>query len=125
MTNTARKAPSPRTLAKLNAEKLTHERAFELVTPQKRGASWKDQIGEYVTLAEIVQHDVTLTQIQAAIVFYTATVPRVLTFCVGDTLDTVNDVTTGVTFASDDSRGALLGYVFIADGYRRGPAGDG
>lgn len=86
-------------LAALNAEKARHEAAWKLVCPTLRGAHWKDEVKDFVSLATLAYHGIKIEEVATAIEFFTATVATIL------------------------PDGA--GYLVTAPGYRRGPAGDG
>ena len=98
-------------------------RAFDLISPAPnpelcalygltgvRG-DWKDPIWALVMDAELVAADVTIADVEEAIIHYTATVPRVSREVIKGTLR--------VTYVD-----GLPGYMVQADGYRAGPAGD-
>jgi hypothetical protein len=92
-------------LAALNAEKARHEAAWKLVCPTLRGAHWKDAVAAYVTIEQAVEAGgIEMYEIAAAVAFFTAT---------------------EATIAPVDGIGGTVGYLVTADGYRRGPAGDG
>jgi len=81
----------------MNFEKM--ESAFALVTPNLRGAHWKDAVEATVSASQLEEAGVSLEDVEQSVIFFTATVP---------TLDEVEEGLWSVT----------------ADGYRMGPAGD-
>lgn len=109
------------TSSKMDSQKLLT--AFALVDPTPDHAllalygiadargDWKDPIHALVTDDALQAAGVTIADVEAAIIHYTATVATVTREVIG--------ATTAVTYI-----GGAPGYMVIADGYRRGPAGD-
>ena len=98
----------------------TMERAFDLVDPAMRatallghsnhGKTWKDPICSLLPQSELDSAGVTIEQVAEAIAFYTATEAGISAEKIG-------------RVGAVDHHGAP-GYLVMADGYRRGPAGD-
>jgi hypothetical protein len=98
-------------------------RAFDLISPAPNpeicalygltggGRDWKDRIHAIVTDDELEAANVTISDVEEAIMHYTATIPRVTRERIKGTLR--------VTYVD-----GLPGYMVQADGYRAGPAGD-
>ena len=98
-------------------------RAFDLISPApnpelcalygltgSRG-DWKDPIFALVTDDELTAAEVTISDVEEAIIHYTATVPRVTRERIKGTLR--------ISYVDGCS-----GYMVQAEGYRAGPAGD-
>lgn len=104
----------------------TMSKAFDLVDPGKRAAfladvglitreaaelkSWRDEIYDAVTEAELEEAGVTIDDVARAIEFYTATVPTIVKHTIGSR--------PWVVYFENQP-----GYLIRAKGYRQGPAG--
>jgi hypothetical protein len=81
----------------------TMDKAFKLVDPTDRGAKdWREPIRAWVTEETLTAAGVTITEVEDAIRFYTATEPKT------ERLEIF---------------GGGHGYYLMAKGYRMGPAG--
>lgn len=111
----------------MTATETTLSAAFDLVCPRKclerwaarepritrkmiESRSWRDQIDALVTDEDLSAAGVTIAEVEAAIVFYTATQARVSREQIAGRL--------GETFTTPRP-----GYLISAAGYRNGPAG--
>lgn len=106
---------------------ITMKAAFDLVCPRANAerlvaqmpqhaevlanVTWKDAICALVTDEDMVVAGVTIEQVRDAVVFYTATVPRIDRHQIA-----------GTPWARFET--PKPGYLVRADGYRMGPAGD-
>ena len=85
-------------------EKAKMDKAFELVDPAKRGArDWKERISAWVREHELEAAGLTIEEVAEAVVFFTATEPKVEKMTMYD--------------------GTGYGFYVTAKGSRAGPAG--